>query len=235
MANPCRLCNQSIELSMTLGTLIFPRALKKPILCEDCYKQFEKIDLSAACKMCSKELKEKGMEEYCSDCLKWKKIYPEMIVNHQSIYKYNDFAKEWMKQLKFTGDILLAGSLSTIVRKTVKPYLKSHFIVPIPSSRNSIEERGFNQVEVLLDFAGVSFEKALINIGEGARQVTKGRSQRLETVQPFILSEEFKNLAKKKNILLVDDVYTTGRTIFHARECFLNAGIQNVSSLTIFR
>jgi len=220
---------------MTLGTLIFPRALKKPILCEDCYKQFEKIDLSAACKMCSKELKEKGMEEYCSDCLKWKKIYPEMIVNHQSIYKYNDFAKEWMKQLKFTGDILLAGSLSTIVRKTVKPYLKSHFIVPIPSSRNSIEERGFNQVEVLLDFAGVSFEKALINIGEGARQVTKGRSQRLETVQPFILSEEFKNLAKKKNILLVDDVYTTGRTIFHARECFLNAGIQNVSSLTIFR
>lgn len=43
------------------------------------------------------------------------------------------------------------------------------------------------------------------------------------------------DIVKDKDILLVDDIYTTGSTLRHAATMLLEAGAKSVSSLTLIR
>ena len=52
--------------------------------------------------------------------------------------------------------------------------------------------------------------------------------------QPFELLESNGKI-RKQRVLLVDDVYTTGRTLFHAAELLYENGAETVKSLTFAR
>ncbi len=65
--------------------------------------------------------------------------------------------------------------------------------------------------------AGIKTQKLLEKKLNNAPQSEKSRQERLAAPQAFRATE---NMTKIKNqkVLLVDDVYTTGRTLFHAAE-----------------
>ncbi len=95
--------------------------------------------------------------------------------------------------------------------------------------------RGFNQVEGLLEFAGVKYTPALIHCGTGEKQSSKNRKMRMLSPQPFKLNEVFQDSIKGKSVILVDDIYTTGRTFFHAADCLLKNGAQSIETFSISR
>ena len=59
----------------------------------------------------------------------------------------------------------------------------------------------------------------------GAKQSEKNRQERLLTTQPFLLLEGHKKYLQQE-IILFDDVYTTGRTLYHAKTSPVQAWIQ---------
>ena len=63
------------------------------------------------------------------------------------------------------------------------------------------------------------------------QQAKKTRIERLQTPQLFdvIAPQQIKD----KNILLVDDIYTTGTTMSHAKKALLEAGAQEVRGFTL--
>lgn len=190
-------------------------AYEEHLICSQCQSKFLKIEKQVSCPGCSRP---QNSESYCEDCKKWKKKYPKIQLNHTALFSYNEIAREFMDQYKFQGDLVLANVFRSEIKKALNVYQKTHLIVPIPLSPLSKMARGFNQVELLLKRAGVSYHQLLENDTPGKLQSSKNRKERLQTLQPYHLLDESK--LKKESIdriLIVDDVYTTGRTILHAR------------------
>lgn len=99
-------------------------------------------------------------------------------------------------------------------------------------------ERGYNQAELLAAQVGRHLEIEMLNTlrrnRSTGRQATLGKNDRQQNLRgafkPYRPSR-FEN----KNILLVDDVFTTGSTLAEATRTLLKAGAASVSVLTIAR
>jgi len=116
-------------------------------------------------------------------------------------------------------------------------------LIPIPLSKKRHRERGYNQIELIcqeiIKIANLRDEnlksenKVLVKIKETEHQARiKNRSKRLENV---IGTFEIKNSAvvKNKNIILIDDVATTGATLSEARKVLHTAGARKIIAFTI--
>lgn len=218
--NQCIFCNRTITVELSLSFLLSFSRLKTKRICVKCFGKFHRINQADACQGCSRP---KITQDYCGECQLWLQRYPNLHLRHTALYRYNDIAKEYMEQFKFQGDLLIGDAFEEELHERLLSYTKTHNLVPIPLSRNSVQERGFNQVEVLLKAADIPYVNWLKNVSTGKKQSKKTREDRLTTKQPFVLNERAKNCNLfEKSILLVDDVYTTGRTLVHAKNIFKN-------------
>lgn len=109
-------------------------------------------------------------------------------------------------------------------------------IVPVPISRNSLQVRGFNQTELLARKIG---KELGVKVDCGALVRTRDTPHQTELTK----EERERNLAcvfqvsdprkvEGKNILLVDDVYTTGTTSKECTRALLDAGAVRVCVIT---
>lgn len=233
--NECLFCNRPIKNNFSISFLFSWKKLKKQQVCIKCAEKFEKIDQANACPGCSRQQSHKN---YCQDCKKWQEKYPGRFLNHHALYTYNEMARDYMDQYKFQGDLLLADIFSEQIHEALNKYQASHFIVPVPLSPLSMQNRGFNQVQLLLKRAGIVYQSLLENKTKEPLQSGKSRADRLKTPQPFqlIYEEELKESPKNK-ILIIDDVYTTGRTILHAKAVFKKRYSDHfeIDSFSLFR
>ena len=110
-------------------------------------------------------------------------------------------------------------------------------IIPVPMHPKKRVLRGYNQSDAFAKGLSVTMEidwqaDALIKIKHTTSQTKKSRMARAENVRNVF---EVKNPAqlKGKNILLVDDVITTGATLESCAEKLLLADVKSVSIATI--
>lgn len=203
-------------------------------LCKDCEKELSFIE-GQQCKICSRPLSDLNAlfieNEICNDCNRWEKdsTWSGVLESNTSLFLYNDFLKEVIARYKYRGDYMLAGAFSLFFPKNM---VKGKVVVPIPLSEERLYERGFNQAEALLACAKIPSTACLKRI-HSEKQSKKSREQRLE--QTTIFSIVNKELVNAQNILLVDDIYTTGATLRSAAKVLKEAGAKSVTSFTIAR
>ena len=111
-------------------------------------------------------------------------------------------------------------------------------LIPVPLGKKRLKERGYNQValvarplayELGLEYAPQGLWKAR----ETRSQVGLNISQRRENVSKAYQAEV--KVVKRRSILLMDDVATTGSTIQSATQALLSAGAGDVHAVTVAR
>ena len=150
----------------------------------------------------------------------------------KSIYNYKYHNKPYF--YKMFGNMLL----EYIVKNN---YLDFDFITSVPLHASKIRDRGFNQSELLCIFLSkklkVPYIETLKRVKKTSKQSEKSKEQRkISLKEAFTIKKSSNiNIIKAKNILLVDDVYTTGSTVNECSKIMLNFGVNKIYSITIAR
>jgi len=141
--------------------------------------------------------------------------------------------------IKYRRNVGLGDSLAVQMVDFVRSlHWTLDMIIPVPLGRKRLQERGYNQVglvarplayELGLEYA----PNALWKARETRSQVGLTISQRRENVSKAYQANP--SAVKRKSILLMDDVATTGSTISACTDALLAAGAQEIYALTIAR
>ena len=155
----------------------------------------------------------------------------------RSVFVYDDITSPMILNFKYNG---LKSYSKAFAHMLAKVYSSSDLIfdsvtyVPMPEDRQ--KKRGYNQsYELCKEFSlltGVPMIDALERTSLVSKQSTLNASQRAENIKgSFKISD--KKLVKNREILIIDDVMTTGATANECAKVLLDAGALNVSVLTI--
>ena len=219
----CLLCGQTMKAILTFSSLLLLRN-DVSCLCLDCDSTFERIG-EEYCPNCMKI----GLSTKCQDCQFWCKEGVE--VSHRAIFTYNQAMKDFFSRYKFDGDFLLRKVFASFLSEELKKYKEYQFVV-IPLSPDRYANRGFNQVEGLVEAAGFEYLDLLEKRREERASFSKSRSERLGTELPFFIKS---GVRIPKKILLIDDIYTTGTTINRVKKLLEEAGAEDVKTFSLVR
>ncbi len=112
----------------------------------------------------------------------------------------------------------------------------AHLVVPVPLSAKRHRQRGYNQAGLIAssvaDKIGIQYlPDGLMRIRETGSQVGLSPTQRRINVQDAILGK--KSYLHDKNILLVDDLVTTGATTIACAQAAEQAGANRIYALAV--
>ena len=199
--------------------------------CGECQKRIVRIQ-GELCALCGMPHAEPGL---CAAC----ELVPPAFRALRTWAVLQDPVQEALHKLKYRRDLGLGDSLAAELSGFVRSLdWDVDAIVPIPLGRKRRNERGYNQVTLIaypLSLAlGLQFSpRALRRHGETRSQVGLSRQARRENVRGAFIAVE--RLARDKNLLLIDDVATTGSTLSAAAAALMAAGARRVYALTVAR
>jgi competence protein ComFC len=199
------------------------------------------------CLICSK----KG-QDLCGACLNKAQISEKEVDQYTyPLYDYRDIIiKKSIWNLKYKNKKGLASIFAQILYPKILEELadlgslenfKNPIIIPIPLSNKRLKERGYNQSLLITEeLARIDKNKSFIllkNILFKKKDTThqahiKNKKERLENLIGTFHVENI-SLIKNKNIILIDDVVTTGATIKEAKKELKKNGARKIIAFTV--
>ncbi len=202
------------------------------LFCDRCRATLRYVE-EPRCFKCGKRL-QREEDEYCHDC----SSRPHFYTRGFGLYEYESVRKS-LYRFKYDGRQEYAESygedLVNHLRQEILA-MRADALVPVPLHRARLRERGYNQAEVLARAIGKRLSirvdsDLIIRQKSTIPQKKLDNSERQNNVKnAFIIN---KNDVKYNNIIVVDDIYTTGSTIDAVARILLRAGAAQVYFLTL--
>lgn len=206
-------------------------------LCKSCLHLLELIDPLERCPICFSP-QEARIKAICKSCQQT----PHPLRQCASVFEYLGPAASLVKKMKYSNQPYLAKGLAG--------YLAAQFlrlewplpdiIVPVPISFTHWVDRGYNQSLLLAHelslILEVPMKEALTRRSGDYSQAGLTRAQREQLKADCFQLKQREPLAlSDKNLLLVDDVMTTGTTLRHCAQVLMEGFPTSVSALTVCR
>lgn len=214
-----------------------------PLVCLSCHSVFPFGEEGNFCEACKAEIKYLGQNicricgsdlynpdissSVCGECLKETPAFEWA----RSVLELSPSLLKILHPFKYSGDETalpwMAEELDLFLKKHF-PELKFDFIVPVPLHFFRLIQRAYNQSLLLARALGklrhekVDFEN-LSKRKSTKAQSTLSRKERLKQLRSAFYLKD-KACFRNKNILLVDDVYTTGATMQECAKIISEAG-----------
>lgn len=205
-------------------------------MCLECFAKME-IVVQKACPFCHRY---NDVGETCFDCKK-----QTFLDGHLALMKY--------KEDKIIGGLVhslkynYAKEVFAVLEKIINSSLFRHLyyfnsidlIIPVPLHGRRLAERGFNQAELIADVVARFVGKDVKNQMIVRRRYTSvqarlNKEERTQNVLgAFVIDGECS--IKNKNILLIDDVFTTGSTLQECAKLLKQNGAGRVFGFTLAR
>jgi len=191
--------------------------INKKHLCKKCEIQINKYRIDVI------EKSRKKQYDYQVKILKYENIVRKKIIDYkfnEKSYLYKTFAKIILNNKKIYG------------------FLKKYdIIICVPMYKTKKMQRGYNQSELIAkEIAkklGIRLEyNNLIKTKDTKKQSTLAKTERLENVKNAFDIKNIKSI-ENKNVILFDDIFTTGSTVEECSKILKKAGAKEVSVLTL--
>lgn len=156
--------------------------------------------------------------------------------------RYGDVARELVHFLKYGDRLDLARPLGQWMARAGADILSdAHALVPVPLHWSRLLQRRFNQsamlAQTIADVARVPVADHMLVRSRATRpQYGLARSERARNVQgAFEVAEKARIDVKARNLVLVDDVLTSGATVDACARVLRRAGANRVDVLVLAR
>lgn len=196
-------------------------------LCPQCRDTVTFND-GATCPVCGRRTETNRL---CLECKAHAPAYKKAV----SAMVYGGGAVKLIHKFKDGGGYL-KEYFADLLTEPCKKFTDAQAICYIPSTRNSMKKRGYNQAELLAKSLGERMglpvlEDALAKRRETEEQKTLSRREREKNLLGAFKAD--KQIVRGKTLILVDDVLTTGATADAAVEALKKAGATNVYFATV--
>ena len=205
------------------------RAWPSQAICETCVAAFGRPVMR--CRLCATELP----SLICNECAKQSPTLDACC----AALTYGWPWSQLITAFKFHNDAGWARHFALLMKSA--PFaddalLKADVLIPIPLSHQRLAERGFNQAVQLAHHLSraKTQSQTLLRMKHTSAQSSLKRSERLTNlagafaVAPLLVAQ-----LRGKNILLIDDVVTTGATLNFAARVLKQAGAAHVEALVL--
>ena len=214
------------------------------VLCTDCRTCLEPVG-GLHCLRCGRRRLTPYASPDCGEC------HGQSLgmVRGRSLYIYNEAARGLLAEFKFKGNTgaghELAGDLADWVETGLcavydDPEAAVDLVVPVPLFPTRKRERRFNQSELLARVVaarlGVPCEPGVLTRTRRTEtQVGLSANQRRVNVQgAFAVPEGTREALAGRRVLLIDDLMTTGSTLWACSVSLRRGGAAAVYGLTMF-
>jgi ComF family protein len=167
-----------------------------------------------------------------------------------SLWSYKDtHVRAMIRFMKTYRSVLLSKEISVHAYSYINDYLgdqqmlgyfKHPIIIPIPMDRQRLHERGFNQNHLWGKYLahhthGTYAQHILQKITPTKKQaLISKRSERFSNIKnSFGISKKHYSCISQKDIILIDDLTTTGATLLEAKKVLEQAGARTILMLTL--
>lgn len=159
--------------------------------------------------------------------------------SHDTVFSY-DFVKEGILSFKFHHDMYAGKILAGIMVEYLNHEESYEFLewaellVAVPLHPSKKKKRGFNQVDILCAEisaqTGICYEPdALERVRDTIPQSDLTQRERRENISGAFLAQP----CEGKQILLLDDIFTTGNTVNECARALRRMGAKDVRVLTL--
>jgi ComF family protein len=205
---------------------------KEEHICCGCRNKAETVK-EPFCMHCGKPI-EYAEDEYCYDCA-GQTFHTK---RGAAVWVYDKHMKQSITRFKYQGRQEYADYYSKEIINHYEAYLRemgTQALIPVPIHKSKLRYRGFNQAELLAEKIGEKIEVPVekhILVRKRNTMPQKGLTNR-ERYQnlnhAFTINDKYREKCRSmNNVILVDDIYTTGATIEACAGELTNAGIENI-------
>jgi len=209
-------------------------------VCPACAERFKTVT-SPICKCCGAVFgSPEGEDHLCETCILSKRHFRTA----RAFGVYDGTLMTLIHQFKYQGKTRLAAPLGKMLLGTYRNGFhkkKIDLIIPVPLHARRFRQRGFNQAYLLVRgwhrrYPPVpAIEKDVLFRKRWTEpQTGLGKRERIRNIKKAFTAERTAKI-EGKNILLIDDVYTTGATVGECAQTLLKAGAKQVDVLTLAR
>ena len=209
---------------------------KKPVLITDntlCSQCLGEIEYTQnCCPRCSSYTEEQSYCEICND----REFY---IDKHISIAEYTGVIKNIVYALKFKNNVSIMHHINHIMLNAAGEFkIKSDIITCVPIEKKNKWRRGFNQSQLMAVALANSMQISFLNLLKINKKFKNQKE--LSYTNRFLAIIDKYALQKNqdlsgKQILIVDDVFTTGATLNECARVLKNNGAEKVYTISLAR
>ncbi len=173
-------------------------------------------------------------DRLCPDCLRADHVFDAGL----SVFEYVEPIRGLVHRYKYSKEYYLGRSLAYFMAELYRASgWKAQVVIPVPLHKNKLKSRGFNQALLLAEYVAHRCRMAcltdvLVRQVDTGTQTRLSRREREENLKhAFHIAKPFRIAGR--DILLIDDIYTTGATVDNCSRALKSAGAGMVYVLTL--
>ncbi len=209
-------------------------------LCGQCTGGIPRL-LEPWCAVCGLPFNERGTGLTIATCESCKGARQFRVARAYGLFE--GLLRELVTRLKYGGERRLAAPLGSLILAAAQEHLTLQdydIVVPVPLHRERLRERGFNQsfllARPLARVGRIPIVHALDRTVNTKAQVgLQGPARRANVKDVFAVVPRRREQVTRRNVLLVDDVMTTGSTVDECSKALKAAGAKTVDVIALAR
>ena len=206
-------------------------------ICDGCEETIEKVD-GSCCRVCARRYVS-GASVVCGACTSSRPAFARAT----AFSVHGGAVGEAIARFKYGGEESLARALGALARTAIDwggDGGTFDCVVPVPLHLRRLRARGFNQAALLATHLGLRgvrvFSRALLRVRDTPPQAgLSARERRANVAGAFRIRPGCDWAVVGAQVLLVDDVFTTGSTANECARVLVDAGAARVSVAVVSR